>query len=383
MRHLGYVSFAIKRGITLTPMNELADVFDRWCRDGPDRDAYIVTMGRSAQRLSRRDLATSARELARQLRDKAGDEIVAVEAETSPHTLVAIWACVLADARFTVIPAASGANSTAAGRADVTTHLIGRHVRILAGKGNALSSQPAPNRLAAPGIPGVLQLTSGTTGEPSMCHLPYAAVVRNLDWCTEAFAAAAGGTASSWVPLYHDMGLFGGVLWAARSDVRTVLMSPLEYVRHPIRWLDQIDQYKVAATLCPSFVLHQFNRLLARGASVAADLRTLRHLIVGAEPISASEARQFLAGLEPVGLRPDSFHACFGLAEMTLLATSNPGGLRTRSLSASPQSDPIEVVSLGRPVGTTRCQLDKQTTGRLSLNLDQPDYVDVEARVHR
>ena len=120
-------------------MNELAGIFDRWCRDRPDHDAYVVTTGKSAHRLSRRDLATSARQLARQLRVEAADEIVAIEAETSPHTLVAIWACVLADARFAVIPAASTTSSMAAGRADLATRLIGRHVRILTRKENAMS----------------------------------------------------------------------------------------------------------------------------------------------------------------------------------------------------------------------------------------------------
>ena len=157
-------------------------------------------------------------------------------------------------------------------------------------------------------------------------------------------------------------------MWAASSDVRTVMMSPLNFLRNPMTWLDQIDEYEVAATLCPSFVLHQFNRLLALGVPVDADLRTLRHLIVGAEPISASEARQFISGLESAALRPDSFHACFGLAEMSLLATSKPGGLVTRHIAASPQSEPVEVVSLGRPVGTTSCEVDKPPTGRLSVN---------------
>ena len=146
-----------------------------------------------------------------------------------------------------------------------------------------------------------------------MCHLPYAAVVRNLEWCRDAFASAASGNASSWVPLYHDMGLFGGVMWAAIADVRAILMAPLEYVRHPMRWLEQIDQYKVAATLCPSFALHQFNRLLAKGARVDADLLDLAsshrrgraHLRPrGSQVPDWLGAGRFAAGLVPRLFRP-------------------------------------------------------------------------------
>ena len=85
-------------------MNELAGVFDRWCRNDPDRDAYVFVTDRSAQVLSRRDLATSARALAQELREEVRDEVIVVEGVTSAHAIVAIWACVLADACFTVIP---------------------------------------------------------------------------------------------------------------------------------------------------------------------------------------------------------------------------------------------------------------------------------------
>ena len=56
----------------------------------------------------------------------------------------------------------------------------------------------------------VIQFTSGSTGEQKMTMISHRNVLANIGEITKAMELSPGrDIAMSWLPLYHDMGLFG------------------------------------------------------------------------------------------------------------------------------------------------------------------------------
>ena len=85
---------------------------------------------------------------------------------------------------------------------------------------------PAPADRADPEDPAILQFTSGSTAAPKGVVLPHRAVVAGLD----AINRGAGmdrerDSGAVWLPLYHDMGLFG-TLAAVSIGMPVDLWSP-------------------------------------------------------------------------------------------------------------------------------------------------------------
>jgi acyl-CoA synthetase (AMP-forming)/AMP-acid ligase II len=68
----------------------------------------------------------------------------------------------------------------------------------------------------------------------------------------------------SWLPLYHDMGLIGGLLQPIFSGVPCVLMSPAYFLGRPLRWLEAISEYGGTISGGPDFRLSLVQRASQR-----------------------------------------------------------------------------------------------------------------------
>jgi acyl-CoA synthetase (AMP-forming)/AMP-acid ligase II len=56
---------------------------------------------------------------------------------------------------------------------------------------------------------GLIQYTSGSTGDPKGVTLTHANLISNVRAIGEAVEVGADDVVVSWLPLYHDMGLIG------------------------------------------------------------------------------------------------------------------------------------------------------------------------------
>ena len=62
-----------------------------------------------------------------------------------------------------------------------------------------------------------------------------------------------GSTIVSWLPFYHDMGLYLGVCGPVLAGVPAVLMSPVAFMQKPARWMQQLGSNTSAFTAAPNF----------------------------------------------------------------------------------------------------------------------------------
>jgi len=122
------------------------------------------------------------------------------------------------------------------------------------------------------------------------------------------------------------MGLIGGIIQPAYAGYPTVFMDPVQFLQFPLRWLSAISQHRGTITYAPNFAFEQCIRR-ARPQDIAAlDLSCWRGAANGAEPIRVETLERFYQTFAPCGLRPGTLRSCYGLAEGTLVVSSEMVG---------------------------------------------------------
>jgi acyl-CoA synthetase (AMP-forming)/AMP-acid ligase II len=165
----------------------------------------------------------------------------------------------------------------------------------------------------------LLQYTSGSTGRPRGVMLTHSNLMFNFEHIKKFDEPDA--VAVSWLPMYHDMGLIGLVLQVLQSGRRTVLMSPLSFVKRPVRWLKAISKYRAYATSGPSFAYDLCAQKISDEEMEGLDLSCWTLACNGAEPVRPDTMRRFAERFASVGFRYETFYPCYGLAEATLIVS--------------------------------------------------------------
>ena len=171
-----------------------------------------------------------------------------------------------------------------------------------------------------------LQYTSGSTGSPKGVVLGHGDVLASL----EAMAAALGATPRdvfvSWLPLYHDMGLIGGWMGSLYYGFPLVLMSPLDFLARPARWLEAIHRHRGTLSGGPNFGYELCVRRIEPEQLEGLDLSSWRIAFNGAEPVSPDTMDRFAAKFAPCGFQDNAMTPVYGLAEATLGVAFTPIG---------------------------------------------------------
>jgi len=176
-----------------------------------------------------------------------------------------------------------------------------------------------------------LQYTSGSTDRPRGVMVSHGNLLHNLEMIRQGFGVPYGspddpsGVGVSWLPMYHDMGLIGGVLASLWVGGMTALMAPTSFPRRPERWLQAISDYGARVSGAPNFAYDLCVRKIDDACLESLDLSQWRVAFCGAEPIRPETLDRFAERFGPCGFRPDAFYPCYGLAEATLLVTGNHG----------------------------------------------------------
>jgi acyl-CoA synthetase (AMP-forming)/AMP-acid ligase II len=176
--------------------------------------------------------------------------------------------------------------------------------------------------LLSPDDLALLQYTSGSTGSPKGVMLSHANLMRNEAIIAERFEHHLGSAGVNWLPPYHDMGLIGCILQPIYLGYPTTMMSPLAFVRHPIRWLQAITRYRATTAGGPNFGYELLCRdKVTPEQCEGLDLRSWDVAFIGAEPTRAETIERFAKKFAPYGFRREAFYHCYGLAESTLMVS--------------------------------------------------------------
>lgn len=211
----------------------------------------------------------------------------------------------------------------------------------------------------------IVQFTSGSTASPKGVRLTHANVLAGVDAIrTGIDLGRPGDLPAIWLPLFHDMGLFG-TLTALLTGVSMSVWAPSAFVKDPARWLRAISDGGYTAWALPNFGYDYLRRAVPADEVADYDLSRLRVALNGAEPIAPDSVAAFTEHFVPAGFRPEAMLVVYGLAEATLAVTFPELGTRPvvdwvdrAALTGDRRARPVAagapgargVVALGSPV---------------------------------
>ncbi|MCI0485404.1 MAG: LLM class flavin-dependent oxidoreductase [Blastocatellia bacterium] len=166
-----------------------------------------------------------------------------------------------------------------------------------------------------------LQYTSGSTGTPKGVMVTHSNLLHNSGALAYAFEYSPESQCVSWLPVYHDMGLIGGVLQPLYGGFPCALMSPASFLQSPFRWLEAITRFKGTISGAPNFAYELCVSKIGPEQRAHLDLSSWEVAFNGSEPIRAETLDRFAEAFEPCGFRKEAFFACYGLAESTLIVS--------------------------------------------------------------
>lgn len=169
-----------------------------------------------------------------------------------------------------------------------------------------------------------IQYTSGSTGDPKGVTLTHSNVLANIRGIGHAVQAKPSDTVVSWLPLYHDMGLIGSWLFSLYYGFPITVLSPLDFLVRPERWLWALSDSR--GTLCPApnFAFELCMRKITDEALEGIDLSSWRVAINAGEPVLPSTLKRFAERYGRLGFDSRSFMPFYGLAESTVALTYPP-----------------------------------------------------------
>ncbi|WDI32702.1 fatty acyl-AMP ligase [Hyphococcus flavus] len=164
-----------------------------------------------------------------------------------------------------------------------------------------------------------IQYSSGSTSAPKGVIGAQRSVCANMTAIArDGMYLAPGDRASSWLPLYHDMGLIGFVLTPMSGQVAVDFLATSDFVRRPLLWLRILTDQKATITYSPSFGYELAAKRSARAEPGTIDLSTIRVAGIGGDMVRPEALNAFADAFESFGFKRNAFTPSYGMAEATL-----------------------------------------------------------------
>ena len=221
----------------------------------------------------------------------------------------------------------------------------------------------------------LLQYTSGSTGTPKGVMISHANILSNMEVIATAGSLDEHAVFVSWLPLFHDMGLFGKVLLPIYLGAQSILMEPAAFVQKPIRWLQAVTKYRATVCAAPDSAFDLCVRKISEDAKANLDLSSWQLAFNGAEPVRAGTVERFSRAFESCGFRKQTMRPVYGMAEATLFVTGQPSqslalvkdfdadALSQNLIAPSSGGKSQSLVSCGRPWAGHRIRIADPETG--------------------
>ncbi|MFB6850835.1 fatty acyl-AMP ligase [Streptomyces sp. NPDC056373] len=310
-------------------------------------------------------------------------ERVLLTTKTNDHFVPAFFGCLMAGAvavptppagrrrtveRLRVLAADSGARALVT---DFAAELPGPELAGLtvldSAETDAVADGPHSDgwRLVRPESLAFLQYTSGSTGSPKGVMITHGNLVANMAAIAEGMALDSASRMLSFLPLFHDMGLIGGMLEMLYLGAESTILPAQDLVVDPALWPRLVSDLRITVSGGPNFM---YDLTADAGGSPAldgVDLSSWKVAFCGAEPIRAATVERFVEAYRPRGFRPSTFYPCYGMAEATLFVTGVEAGAGVVTDDGDGRAPQGPAVGCGHPRADMRVEIvDPKTRTR-------------------
>ncbi len=170
--------------------------------------------------------------------------------------------------------------------------------------------------------PCYMQYSSGSTSLPRGVMVSQLAITSNARGIArDGLKLVPEDRATSWLPLYHDMGLVGFCISPMMSQVSIDYMATSAFARRPLLWLKLISEAQSTIAFSPTFGYELCVRRVTNGQASQYDLTNWRIAGIGGEMVRPEVLQDFTDCFAPSGFNGKAFLPSYGLAESTLAVT--------------------------------------------------------------
>jgi acyl-CoA synthetase (AMP-forming)/AMP-acid ligase II len=201
-----------------------------------------------------------------------------------------------------------------------------------------------------------VQFSSGSTSFPKGVPITWEKLTANLRMIATQGSFSASDRNCSWLPLYHDMGLVGGLLACLYGHAEIHLAQPASFLLDPVGWLEFMSRCRNTLSVIPNFAIDYTLKYLADVEPEELErvnLEAVRSIYLGSEPINIPNLERFVELLRPRGLRRNAIRPCYGMAEVVLMVSST--GEQGWRIIPGPNGQPA--ISVGEPLSEFEVRL--------------------------
>jgi fatty-acyl-CoA synthase len=166
-----------------------------------------------------------------------------------------------------------------------------------------------------------IQFSSGSTSSPKGIVGSQKSVTTNCRAIQLGLEARAGDRISSWLPLYHDMGLIGQFLAPMMAQLSVDYIDSQSFARRPSTWLKLISENRATHSYSPSFG-YEISAKRWRGGDL--DLSSWRVAGIGGDMVREDALNRFAEVFAAHGFDAKAFVPSYGLAEATVAVSFSP-----------------------------------------------------------
>jgi long-chain fatty acid adenylyltransferase FadD28 len=169
-----------------------------------------------------------------------------------------------------------------------------------------------------------LQYTSGSTRQPAGVMMSHRNLLSNFEQLMSDYFAdygklpPPGTTIVSWLPFYHDMGLYLGMCGPVLTGLPAVLTSPVAFLQRPARWMQLLASNSHAYSAAPNFAFELAVRKTSDEDMAGLDLSDVLLIVTGSERVHPATLRRFYQRFARFNLREEVIRPSYGLAEATV-----------------------------------------------------------------
>ncbi|MBE7199574.1 MAG: AMP-binding protein, partial [Parafilimonas terrae] len=152
---------------------------------------------------------------------------------------------------------------------------------------SAADPEGVPGPLPGPGDTALLQHSSGTTGLKKGVELTFGQIEAQAAAYAPAIGLGPNSTVVSWLPYYHDMGLFTAFLIPLTVGAAVVSMDAFAWVGRPASLFELIERFRGTHCWLPNFAFRHLVNTVPREEA-------------GGRPYRLDSIESFVSCSEPV-----------------------------------------------------------------------------------
>ena len=133
-------------------------------------------------------------------------------------------------------------------------------------------------------------------------------------------------TVVSWLPFYHDMGLYLGIIFPILAGFRAVITSPVSFLQRPARWMQLLASNSHALSAAPNFAFELAARKTSDDDMAGLDLGNVLSILNGAERVQPATLQRFIERFARFNLQDRVLRPSYGMAEATVYVATREAG---------------------------------------------------------